>query len=209
MENNERDERVFASLDEYKEHFHFIFTADIAFSRLFTLAANQIIVKNFALLVNHERHETENDLQKDLQGIDRSVKLPNLEGFGLRVRRDKPNYIAWADFTVDDKEWIEGKSKYYVYGYGNSETKQFRFYILFNYQKLKELVEKATIKRRDRRPNKDHSRVYLNCYGIKDLYNNDLILDYGGEPDLIEQILGKEALENRNRRITSFMEAHA
>jgi hypothetical protein len=204
MENNEEDELTFNSLDEYKEHFNFIFTQDVAFSQLFRHTARQIIVKNLALIIDHERHEKEDDWQKDLQGIDMTVKvdLP----IGLRVRRDKPKYIAWADFSVDDKEFAEGKSKYYVFGYGNEQTKQLRFYILFNYQKFKELVLKGIIKRHDRRRNKPHSLVYANYYKIKDLYKNNLIMDYDGESDLIEQILGKEALKNpRNRRITSFI----
>jgi len=204
MENNDNEIPSFNSIDEYKEYFEPIFRIDCKFSQQFMPLANQILLKNIATIYNHERHETPQDKENDLRGRDRTIVFPKLP-CGIRVRRDKPKYLSEGDFTIDTKEWqINLDDKYYVYGYGIENPIKFRLWVLIDYQGLRK-AEKAGKICGKLMSNRDHSFVDFWCFKLSEMFKLGLILDWNGEKELIEQILGKDALKPRNVQLTSFV----
>jgi len=205
MESDDELPVSFDSLEEYKKYFESIFISDTGFSEQFRPLAKRILLQNVAIIYDHERHETKEDKQKDLQGIDDTIRINCKVPCALRVRRDKPKYIAKGDFTIDTKEWRIGiEKRYYVYGYGIQKPPRFRLYVFFDYSALKKAERLGKIKGKLEH-NYDHSRVPFWCFKLSEMFEIGLILDWGGEKQLIEQILGKDALKPRNLQLTTFV----
>jgi len=206
MENDENGTSSFDSLEEYKEYFEPIFRADSEFSQKFIPLAKQILLKNIVIIYSHEHHATQQDKENDLQGKDGTVVFPRVPPpFGIRVRRDTEKYLSYGDFTIDTKEWrINLEDKYYVYGYGIENPIKFRLWVLIDYQGLRK-VEKLGKIHGKLMPNRDHSLVDFWCFKLSEMFKLGVILDWDGEKQLIEQILGKDALKPRNLQLTNFV----
>lgn len=179
--------------DDYRDRFKLVFNGDFRFSRIFRKDVDSILLQNLTKIKDHEFRKTEHDQQKDSDGADRTVFFPEIS-VGVRVRRDKPRYIKYADFTVDLKEWRKEKQpNYYFYGYGNSEKRLLRFYALFDYKRFLRKVAEGQIPK-SLQKNWEHSLVYFYAFPLKRIFETGCMIDFGGEPELIRQLLGDDAI---------------
>lgn len=175
--------------DDYYNRFRKVFTDDFGFSRKFKREIDKILMGNLAKIKDYEAHENEKDWLNDAQGLDRTIHFPKVD-VGIRVRRDKPYYISKAEFTIDFKEWNNKEyPHYYLYGYGNEQTRKLRFYMLFDYRNFRRLVDAGKIKAVIER-NKKHSSVYFKCFKLRKIFENHATVGVGGEKKLIQEILG-------------------
>lgn len=186
--------------DDYFKQFKRAFDNDFGFSRQFKKAADKILLQNLAEMKDHEYRETESDVLADSKGADRTVKVPPI-AIGVRVRRE--NYLHFADFTIDTKEWGNGTyPSFYLYGYGNEETKTFSFYMLWHHKEFIKLAKKGKIKSSVER-NQKHSTVHFLAFSLKDIFDKCAVLDFGGTPDAIRQILGD--VDNKNSKLGDYV----
>ena len=168
-------------VDDYKKYFAPIFIEDWGFSRKFTQEIDNIIAKNIDYIIDHERHETEQDKIADKQGFDRTLKIPEIK-YGVRIRRVK-NQHFWQ-FTLDEKEWQkETYPQLYIVGYGeldnNKKSLPLASYILFEYRAFRKLAKNNIIKHSVQQ-NQKHSLVRFLCFDINDIFEHKLAIDWGG-----------------------------
>lgn len=182
-------------LEEYLNHFKLIFHKDVGFSRKFTSQVNNIIRKNFAKILDHERHDTDEDKQKDLAGIDRTIHIPKMDiPIGVRIRREYA--LDWCEYTVDLKEYSnKNQPSYYFIGFAdkkssipNSKEANLRLWVLFNYRKFIELAKSGILKPKLCK-NKRHSTVYFYAFSLKQICTKCPIIDISGEKDFIRNIM--------------------
>lgn len=174
--------------DDYYNRYKFIFAKDFGYSRGFTKTANAIIMRNLVEIHDHEKRLTEKDEMKDSQGADRTIKIPPFT-CGLRVRRPKPQYIAYGDFTMDTKEWNNpNQPNYYLAGYGREDKETFSFYMLWDQRQFMKLAKEGKIKHGIEQ-NKEHSGVRFLTFKFKDIFDKCEILECGGDSDTIRQVL--------------------
>lgn len=167
--------------EEYKRYFQVVFSKDLGFSQKFSQQVDQIISKNIGYIIDHERHETEQDTIADKMGYDRTLKIPPIR-FGARIRRIY--YQHFWEFTVDEQEWNkETYPQVYLFGYGelddNGKAKPLASYILFDYRKFRKLAKDGIIKHSTQQ-NREHSLVKFLCFSIDDIFKHKLAIDWGG-----------------------------
>lgn len=164
-------------LDEYKRQFQTVFNTDFAFSRRFAKEIDHILCRNLATIKDFEAHETEQDKQTDIDGIDREISISPIS-VGVRIRRLP--YFRYRDFTIDTKEFSSPPyPKYYFYGYGDDETTGIAFYVLFDFQQFMKLAKSGKMKGQLRK-NKTHSRVDFLAFPLKDIMTNCRVIDHNG-----------------------------
>lgn len=151
--------------------------------------ANKIILSELATIIDYETTEYGTAHPMDQKGYDRHVKIDF--GWGIRVRDEF--WIPWAEFTADEKEWrqnITDPHYYYFFAYVVDPSKgshEVKFWMIFNYCKLKELVTQGKIKYSIQH-NKKHSSVPFFAFKIKDIAKHNLILTYEGNLDVMKQL---------------------
>ena len=164
-------------LDEYKRQFEVVFNDDFGFSRRFAKDIDQILCRNLARIKDFEAHETEEDKQIDIEGIDRRLSVNT--SVGVRIRRLP--YIRYKDFTIDTKEFGSPPyPKYYFYGYGDDETTGIAYYILFDFEQFIKLAKSGKIKGKLQK-NEQHSKVYFLAFPIPEIMAKCRIVDHNGE----------------------------
>lgn len=176
------------TFDAYKEKYQTIFDNDFKFSKEYSRDANQILLSELATIIDYENQINGQPHPLDQQGYDRKINISF--GFGVRTRDKK--WLWLAEFTVDYKEWhheINDPHYYYFYAYAQRppEPHKINFWMVFDYRRLKTLCKQGLIKP-NRGKNKEHSTVGFFGFSIQDLAKNRLIIAYGGDQRIIENL---------------------
>ncbi|MFA5365597.1 MAG: hypothetical protein WC325_10505 [Candidatus Bathyarchaeia archaeon] len=187
--------------DDYKVRYGKAFKDDFAFSKEYSRDANQILLKELSTIINYETQVNGQPHPLDQQGYDRKINLSF--GFGVRTRDKK--YLWLAEFTVDYKEWqhdVKDPHYYYFYAYAQRppELHKLNFWMVFDYRRLKQVCGQGLIKPSQGK-NKEHSTVGFLGFSILDLYKNNLIIAYDGEPQILENLSLPKRLDQRIDRI--------
>lgn len=174
--------------EDYFSKYAEPFRDDLGFSRDYSADADRIVWSHIAIIHDYERHDTPEDKQMDLAGYDREIRCPK---YGIRVRREYA--VKWAEFTVDEKEWRRSteQRKYYFFAYASSIKHAFKFWMIFDYTKLKRLVEQGKVKA-GLQSQERHSGVNFHTFKLRQIFNYRLVLCYGGSNDAIQQIVPRK-----------------
>lgn len=181
------------SLEDYLKQFKAVFIEDNAFSQKFKRQIDKIILSNLIEIHDHETQPTEQDRTNDINGFDRTITLP-ITPLGRRIRRNQ--WLKKADFTVDLKEWTKPtKPNYYIYGYANDQETELVFYMFWNYKEFVRLVKEGKIHNGNEK-NRNHSTVPFLTFPLKEIFDKCHVLDFGGTPEAIRQVLGNNPSKN-------------
>ena len=183
---------------DYQQQYKEQFRSDLSLSKEYSKDANSKLLQDLGKILNYETDFNQQPHPLDLQGYDRKISLDF--SFGIRVRLIQK--ASFADFTVDFKEWShEISDTHYYYYYAYVEHPQIKhkvyFYMIFDYRKLKQLAKEQKIKPIIGQNNK-HGLVKFQGFKIKDLFQNNLIINYEGQPDILTVL---ELPANKSNRI--------
>jgi len=177
-------------MSEYQERYREIFEIDFRFSRDFASEIDKLVLQHLSIVRDYERRETEIDKIRDSQGIDREISAKFT--FGSRIRRS--NALKWREFTVDTKEWnLSTYPNYYFFAYTDHVKHKILFWMIFDYRKLRKLVEEGKIKYGIEQ-NDEHSGVPFLTFKLKDIFDSHLVIAFGGERSISIELVPKQCL---------------
>ena len=178
--------------EEYKKIYEQIFTSDTEFSRKFSLEINQTLSSIRLPLKIRDNFWTE----LDQKGED-VTRITPMQRVGIRIRRYYSStgfcYKTKNQFTQYFKEQNTAKLDMYFYGYSNPSETKLDSYIIFDYADFLKGRKNRKIPIKDTPQNLEHSKVFFDCWDLKDIEKHCRIFRKYGEIGLKKsEILGTE-----------------